>query len=85
MTLNEILERGITQSDNIASFKNRIALQFLNDYPIYDALEPSLLEEDSCDDGNIQGMSFVSTTLRQSSSQASDMWLNLIKLILPEL
>ena len=63
ITLNEILERGISQGDNPLSFKTRIALQFLNDYPIHNPSQ-SLLEEDFCGDENIQGMSFVSTTLR---------------------
>jgi len=35
MDLHDLIERGLTRNDNPASFKSRIAMQFLNDYPIY--------------------------------------------------
>ena len=62
----ELIERGVGLADNSCSFRNRIALQFLNDYPTVDS-DKFLLDEDLVHDDNIQGMSFVSQTLAESS------------------
>ena len=53
--------------DGDFSFKNRIALQFLNDFPTHSSAE-ALFEEDFYDpNGKIQELSFVSTTLKEST------------------